>query len=194
MLRAYVVCLATVLVLSAGAHAGIFQIDQFDIIGGNFVLIGGPGSATSGNMGTYSHGQSVILPCGPSAMQNQNAMLSQGAGVVGSGGLHTVAQGAMACGVQGQLALGLTGPKVQGQTLGVGLLQGALNVGGPGSAGGAQGFVANQNQVLAVGGGTMSESQFIGAAQYANVSGGCSSGGLVVNALSINATQLQMAN
>lgn len=193
MLRAYVVCLATVLVLSAGAHAGISQIDQFNIIGKNLALVvGGPGSATVGNMATVIQGQSTILPGGTAAIQNQNAMLSQGAGVVGSGGLVGIFQGAKACGAQGQLALGFAGPKVQGQALGVNLLQAALKGNGPGSAGGAQGFVSNQNQVLVGGGRVMNESQFIGAAQYANVSGAGSS--LVVNALCISATQLQMAN
>lgn len=192
MLRAYVVCLATVLVLSAGAHAGIGQMEQFDIVEGNLVLlVGGPGSATGGNMATVGHGQFATLPGGTTAMQNENAMLSQSAGVVGSGGLFGVFQGGIAGGAQEQLALGFAGPKAQGQELGVGLLQIALKGNGRGNAGGAQGFVSNQNQTLVGRGGVMNESQFIGAAQYANVSGGGSSGGLVVNALCVTATQLQ---
>lgn len=196
MLRTYVVCLATVLVLSAGAHAGIGQIEDFDIIGDVLVLVvGGPGSATGGNMATVGHGQSATLPSGLAAMQNENAMLSQSAGVVGSGGplSLSVVQSGMAGGWQEQLAFSLAGPKAQGQSLGVGLLQTAQKVNGPGNAGGAQGFVANQNQAI-VGGGAMSESQFIGAAQYANVSGASSSNGIVVNALGITATQLQTTN
>lgn len=194
MFRTYVVCLATVLVLSAGAHAGIGQIENFDIIGDNFVLIvGGPGSSTGGNMATVGHGQSTTLPGGLTAIQNENVMLSQSAGVTGSGGLLSVVQGGIASGMQEQLALSLGGPKLQGQALGVGLLQTAIKENGPGNAGGAQGFVSNQNQAL-VGGGAMNESQFIGAAQYANISGASSSDGLVVNFLGITATQLQTAN
>ena len=194
MFRTYVVCLATVLVLSAGAHAGIGQIEDFDIIGDNFVLlVGGPGSSTGGNMATVGHGQSTTLPGGLTAIQNENAMLSQSASVVGSGGLLSVVQGGIAGGLQDQLALSLGGPKLQGQVLGVGLLQTVIKENGPGNAGGAQGFVSDQNQAL-VGGGAMTESQFIGAAQYANISGASSSDGLVVNFLGITAVQLQTAN
>lgn len=198
MLKVYGVCVATVLLLSASAFAtsplgGIGQSQNFNIIGENMVsMIDGPGSTAAGNMSTISQGQSVIECCKLTGMQNESSMLSQSANACGKCGILGVLQGAMVGGAQEQLANSCS-LKGQGQIFNMGLMQSATKTGGEGGASGAQGSVTDQEQSI-LGGGVMSECQFVGATQYADVSGACGSDSLAANTLGITASQTQMSN
>ncbi|MBN2183513.1 MAG: hypothetical protein JW715_16505 [Sedimentisphaerales bacterium] len=195
MLKIYTVCLATLLLLSVSpfvSAATIGQVEQFNLIGENAaVLTGGPGSAIGGNMATICQGQSVVECCILSGIQSENSMLSQSADAAGKCGILSVLQEAAIGGAQEQLA-STCGPKAQGQMLNVGLGQVASMVNADGGAGGGQGAVTDQQQTV-FGDGIMNESQFVGATQYADVSGKCGADAVATNLIGVTAQQTQMA-
>ena len=195
MLRKCLLSVAVILLLSSGALADIGQIGGFSVGAVNLVgRCGGPGfsSAKGGNITIVNQGQEVYKPFrGISAWQEEKGILVQCGSAEGAGGVSGVAQHATVQGLQGQLT-GRCGTTVQGQCLNVGLGQVAIKAGGVGGAEGAQGFVGGQTQVIATPRMTTTESQFVGVAQYSNVSGRPGSNAIVVNTVDVNMGQGQI--
>ena len=195
MLRKFLLSVAVILLLSSGALAGISQIGDIEI---DAVLLvgrcGGPGfsPAKGGNITIVNQSQEVYKPFrGISAWQEEKGILVQFGSARGTGGVSGVAQRATVQGLQGQLT-GRFGSTVQGQYLNVGLGQVAIKVGGVGGAEGAQGFVGCQSQTIATPRTISTESQFVGVAQYSNVSGGRGSNAIVVNTVNVKMGQGQI--
>ncbi len=183
---------AVILLLSSGAFAGIGQVQGFEIGALNLVgRCGGLGSAEGGNIAIVNHSQEVYKPLRSSVWQEEKGVLVQFGSAEGAGGLSGVAQHATVQGLQGQLT-GPFGTTVQGQHLNVGLGQVAIKAGGIGGAVGAQGFVGSQTQVITTPGTISTESQFVGVAQYSNVSGRLGSNAIVVNTVNVNMGQGQI--
>lgn len=193
MLRKFLLSVAVILLLSSGALAGIGQIGYIEI--GEVLLVGrcgGPGLAEGGNIAIVNQSQEIYKPFfGISAWQEEKGILVQCGSAGGAGGLSGVAQRATVQGVQGQLT-GRFGTTVQGQCLNVGLGQVAIKVGGVGGAEGAQGFIGGQSQTIATPRMISTESQFVGVAQYSNVSGGPGSNAIVVNTVDVKMGQGQI--
>ena len=102
-------------------------------------------------------------------------------------------QNASVNGLQSQLVMpGKRGFQAQGQSLTVGLDNVVRKTGGVGGAAGAQGFVGGQSQILVTPGGTSVNSQVVGAAQFASVSGGPGSNVVVNNSLDVQMGQSQI--
>jgi hypothetical protein len=89
--------------------------------------------------------------------------------------------------------LGKPGFQAQGQSLTVGLDNLVRQSGSIGGAEGAQSFVGGQDQILITPSGTSANSQFVGAAQSAAVSGGPNTNILVNNSLDVKMDQSQIA-
>ena len=193
MLRKIILSAVVILLLSSGAFADIGQVQGFSIGALNLVgRAGGTGSAKGGNILMVGHSQEVHKPFrGISARQEEKGILVQFGSARGTGGVSGVAQRATVQGLQGQLT-GRFGPTVQGQCLNVGLGQVAIKAGGVGGAVGAQGFVGSQSQTITTPCMTSTESQFVGVAQYSNVSGGIGSKALVVNTVDVKMGQGQI--
>lgn len=193
MLRKCLLSVAVILLLSSGALADIGQIGGFSVGAVNLVgRCGGPGSAEGGNIAIVNQSQVVHKPfCGIFARQEEKGILVQCGSARGAGGVSGVAQSASVEGLQGQLTQRF-GPTVQGQCLNVGLKQVALKVGGVGGAEGAQGFIGGQSQTIKTPHMTSTESQFVGVAQYSNVSGRPGSNALVVNTVDVKMGQGQI--
>ena len=192
MLRKCLLSVAVILLLSSGAFAGIGQVQGFEIGALNLVgRCGGRGEAEGGNIAIVNHSQEVYKPLRSSVWQEEKGILVQCGSASGTGGVSGVAQHATVQGLQGQLT-GPFGSTVQGQCLNVGLGQVAIKAGGVGGAVGAQGFVGSQTQVIATPRMTTTESQFVGVAQYSNVSGGPGSNAIVVNTVNVNMRQGQI--
>ncbi len=193
MLRKCLLFVAVILLLSSGALADIGQIGGFSIGAVNLVgRCGGPGSAEGGNITIVNQSQEVHKPFhGIFARQEEKGLLVQCGSAGGAGGMSGVAQRATVQGLQGQLTQRF-GPTVQGQCLNVSLGQVAIKVGGVGGAEGAQGFVGSQSQTITTPHMTSTESQFVGVAQYANVSGDRGSNAIVVNTVDVKMGQGQI--
>jgi len=193
MLRSFSLSVAVILLLSSGVFAAIGQAAGFSINALNMVQrVGGAGWAESGNIVMVGHGQ-MTYTAGTAAIQRETGILIQGARVAGIGGTTTVMQNASVSGLQGQIvATGTPGIQAQGQSLNVGLDNVVLKAGGIGSATGAQGFVGAQDQVMITPNGIGTNSQIVGAAQFASVSGGPGSNVVVVNTLDVKMDQGQI--
>ncbi len=192
MLRKCLLSVAVILLLSSGAFAGIGQVQGFEIGALNLVgRCGGPGSPEGGNIAIVNHSQEVYKPLHSSVWQEEKGILVQCGSARGAGGVSGVAQNATVQGVQGQLA-GRFGTTVQGQCLNVGLGQVAIKARGVGGAVGAQGFVGGQTQEIVTPRMISTESQFVGVAQYSNVSGGPGSNAIVVNTVDVKMGQGQI--
>lgn len=193
MLRKCLISIAVILLLSSGAPADIGQIGGFSVGAVNLVgRHGGPSSAKGGNIAIVNQSQGVHKPFfGISARQEAKGILVQCGSARGAGGVSGVAQRASVDGLQGQLTQRF-GPTVQGQYLNVGLKQVAFKAGGVGGAGGAQGFIGGQSQTIATPHVTSKESQFVGVAQYSNVSGGPGSKAIVINTVNVKMGQGQI--
>ncbi len=192
MLRKCLLSVAVILLLSSGVFAGIGQVQGFSIGALNLVgRYGGTGSAKGGNIAIVNHSQEGYKPLRSSVWQEEKGVLVQFGSAEGAGGVSGVAQRATVQGLQGQLT-GRFGTTVQGQCLNVGLGQVAIKVGGVGGAEGAQGFVGGQSQTIATPRMISTESQFVGVAQYSNVSGGRGSNAIVVNTVNVKIGQGQI--
>ena len=191
MLRGFSLSVAVILLLSSGAFAAIGQAEGFSIGALNMVQrVGGAGWAEGGNL--VGHSQKAYA-AGTAAIQKETGILTQGARAVGICGATKILQNASADGLQSQLVVpGKHGFQAQGQSLTVGLDNVVRKTGGVGGAAGAQGFVGGQSQVLVTPGGTSANSQFVGAAQYASVSGGPGSNVVVNNSLDVQMGQSQI--
>lgn len=196
MRKFYKVCIATLLLLAAGPLAlggSIGQVENFTLIGENAAAISsGPASAISGNMAEICQGQSLNQCCGLGAIQSEDSILSQSADAIGKCGILSVLQDAIIGGTQEQLATACS-TQAQGQLLTVNLGQLVSKTNGEGTAGGAQGSVTDQNQSI-YGSGLLTECQFIGATQYADVSGACGSDAIAANTLGVTGSQTQMSS
>ena len=193
MLRGFSLSVAVILLLSSGAFAAIGQAEGFSIGALNMVQrVGGAGWAEGGNFVMVGHSQKAYA-AGTAAIQKETGILTQGARAVGICGATKILQNASADGLQSQLVVpGKHGFQAQGQSLTVGLDNVVRKTGGVGGAAGAQGFVGGQNQILVTPGGTSVNSQFVGAAQFASVSGGSGSNVVVNNSLDVQMGQSQI--
>jgi len=193
MFKGLSISIVVVLLLSYGTFADIGQVEGFSIGAGNVIeRVGGAGWAEGGNTVMVAHGQEAYT-VGMAAIQEETGVLTQSAGAGGVGGTTAVLQQASANGLQGQvIGSGRAGPREQGQNLTVSLDNIILKAGGIGGAIGAQGFVGGQNQILVTPSGTSANSQFVGAAQFAAVSGGPGSNLLVNNTLDVKMCQDQI--
>lgn len=192
MPKKFLISVLVILLLSSGAFAGIGQVQGFSIGAVNMVKrVGGPGSAESLNIAIVGHKQKAgSFCCGSVAMQKEVGILGQYASVDGRGGKSFVLQGATVQGLQGQLVVG-RGPKAQGQSLNMSLGQLTVKNGGVGGAIGVQGFVGYQTQRIDTPRTKSTQSQFVGAVQYSNISGSPSSNIVVGSILDINMGQGQ---
>ena len=193
MLRSFSLSVGVILLLSSGVFAAIGQAEGFSISALNMVQrVGGAGWAESGNMVMVGHSQKVHA-AGTAAIQKETGILTQGARAVGICGATKIQQNASVDGLQSQLVVpGKHGFQAQGQSLTVGLDNVVRKTGGIGGAVGAQGFVGAQNQVMITPNGTSANSQFVGAAQFASVSGGPGSNVVVKNTLDVQMGQSQI--
>ncbi|HUT46435.1 MAG TPA: hypothetical protein VMX36_09120 [Sedimentisphaerales bacterium] len=193
MLRSFSLSVGVILLLSSGVFAAIGQAEGFSISALNMVQrVGGAGWAESGNMVMVGQGQRAYT-AGTAAIQKETGILIQGARVAGHGGATKILQNASVDGLQSQIVvLGKHGFQAQGQILTVGLDNVIRKTGGIGGAEGAQGFVGGQHQMLVTPGGTGVNSQVVGAAQYASVSGGPCSNVVVKNSLDVKMGQSQI--
>jgi hypothetical protein len=201
MNRKFIFSVVVVLLLSSGAFACIgcpggfsvigqaegFSMDASNVIG----RFGGVGSAEGGNMVMVGHAQEAHdIAGGTAALQEETAILTQSASSAGMGGASGVVEEAIINGSQGQ-NIG-PGMRAEGQSLEVGLNTITSQAGSIGSAVGAQGLVAAQNQMEITPNGISAGSQFVGAAQFSAVSGGPWSCVLVDNGLDVTLTQDSM--
>lgn len=193
MLRGFSLSVVVILLLSSGAFAAIGQAEGFSIGALNIVQrVGGAGWAEGGNLVMVGHSQKVHA-AGTAAIQKETGILTQGARAVGLCGATKIQQNASVEGLQSQLVvLGKHGFQAQGQSLTVGLDNVVRKAGGIGGAVGAQGLVGAQNQVMITPNGTSANSQFVGVAQFASVSGGPGSNVVVNNTLDVQMGQSQI--
>ena len=193
MFSGFSLSVAVILLLSSGAFAAIGQAEGFSIGALNMVQrVGGAGWAEGGNFVMVGHSQKAYA-AGTAAIQKETGILTQGARAGGICGATKILQNASADGLQSQLVVpGKHGFQAQGQSLTVGLDNVVRKTGGVGGAAGAQGFVGGQNQILVTPGGTSVNSQFVGAAQFASVSGGSGSNVVVNNSLDVQMGQSQI--
>ena len=193
MLRGFSLSVAVILLLSSGVFAAIGQAEGFSIGALNMVQrVGGAGWAQGGNLVMVGHSQ-TIHAAGIKAVQNESGILFQGAKAFGICGSTKIQQNASVDGLQNQLVVpGRHGFQAQGQSLTVGLDNVVRKTGGVGGAEGAQGFVGGQNQILVTPGGTIANSQVVGAAQFASISGGPGSNVIVNNSLDVQMGQSQV--
>ena len=107
MRRIFLFSAAVVILLSSGAFAAIFQMQDFSVDATNKVMrVGWGGSAQSGNMVMVGPQRQFDASCGSAAMQEEAAILTQSASAVGSGGAASVKQNASMDGSQGQFVTG----------------------------------------------------------------------------------------
>lgn len=193
MLRDFSLSVVVILLMSSGALAAIGQAEGFSIGALNVVQrVGGAGWAEGGNLVMVGHSQKAYI-VGAAAMQKETGILTQSASVYGTCGITKVMQNASADGRQSQLVIsGKPGFQAQGQSLTVGLDNVVRQSGSIGGAQGAQSFVGGQNQILVTPGGTTANSQFVGAAQFAAVSGGPNTSVVVNNSLDVKMGQSQI--
>ena len=193
MLRGFSLSVAVILLLSSGTFAAIGQAEGFSIGALNMVQkVGGAGWAEGGNLAIVGHSQKVHT-AGTAAIQKEAGILIQGAKAFGICGATKIKQDASVDGLQSQLVVpGKHGFQAQGQSLTVGLDNVVRKTGGIGGASGAQGFIGGQKQTLVTPSGTGTNSQFVGAAQFASVSGGPGSNVVVNNSLDVQMGQSQI--
>lgn len=195
MLKVFSISVIIILLLSFSALANISQSEGYSIDAFNGVgRVGGASSAEGGNMAMIGHSQEAHVPYrGGVALQDETGILTQSASAVGIGGATFVSKDASVEGLQDQLIAGYRGSLLkEGQLLKLNLGQEVHKFRGMGGAVGAQGFVGGQNQIIATPGMFSAESQFVGAVQYAAVSGGPCSNAFVDNNLDVKMDQGQM--
>jgi hypothetical protein len=193
MLRKFIISVAVILLLTSGAFADIGQVERFSIGSLNIVGRSGlVGSAKGGNLVIFSHSQKIQKPWFSTKIkQEEKGVLVQYGKAQGTGGVSGVAQRAKIRGIQGQYTKPF-GSTMQGQCLKVNLGQIALKSGGVGSTQGVQGFIGGQSQKISTPHVTNTGKQFVAIGQYASVSGGGGSTGIVVNAVSVEMSQGQV--
>jgi hypothetical protein len=193
MYKGFTLSVLVVLLMSSGALAAVGQAEVFSIGALNMVQrVGRAGWAEGGNLVMVGHSQKAYF-VGAAAMQKETGILIQNASVYGACGKTKVQQNASVDGRQSQLVMtGRGGFQIQGQSLNVSLNDVVRQNGTIGGADGAQSFVGGQNQILITPGGTSANSQFVGAAQFAEVSGGQNTNVVVNNSLDIKTDQNQI--
>ena len=193
MYKDFTLSVVVVLLMSSGALAAVGQAEGFSIGALNMVQrVGRAGWAEGGNLVVVGHSQKTYF-VGAAAMQKETGILIQNASVYGACGKTKVRQNASADGRQSQRVMsGRGGFQTQGQRLNVSLDGVMLQTGTIGGADGAQSFVGGQNQILVTPGGTSANSQFVGAAQFAEVSGGRNTNVVINNSLDIKMDQNQI--
>ena len=193
MYKDFTLSVVVVLLMSSGALAAVGQAEGFSIGALNMVQrVGRAGWAEGGNLVVVGHSQKTYF-VGAAAMQKETGILIQNASVCGACGITKVQQNASADGRQSQRVMsGRGGFQTQGQSLNVGLDDVMRQTGTIGGADGAQSFVGGQNQILVTPGGTSANSQFVGAAQFAEVSGGRNTNVVINNSLDIKMDQNQI--
>jgi hypothetical protein len=193
MYKGFALSVVVVLLISSGALAAIGQAEGFSIGALNMVQrVGGAGWAEGGNLVMVGHSQKAYI-VGAAAMQKETGILTQNASVYGTCGITKVQQNASADGRQSQLVMsGRGGFQTQGQSLTISLDDVVRQTGTIGGADGVQSFVGGQNQILVTPGGTSANSQVVGAAQFAGVSGGWNTNVIVNNSLDIKMDQNQI--
>jgi hypothetical protein len=169
----FVVCIATVCVLSSGAFAAIGQAEGFLIGAGNDVALVTDGAAENVNIVIVENSQNAASPSGRvTALQSETGSLVQGTSAVGMGGIFEAAQGAGAIGEQWQYAPDFGGLGVQGQNLDAGLGQDVVKLGGVGNVLAVQAFVGCQVQFIITPLGISANVQYVGVALFDGVGGG----------------------
>jgi len=193
MLRDFSLSVAVILLMSSGALAAIGQAEGFSIGALNVVQrVGGAGWAEGGNLVMVGHSQRAYT-VGAVAVQKETGVLTQNASVYGTCGITKVMQKGSAEARQSQLLItGKPGFQAQGQSLTVGLDNVIRQTGSIGGARDAQSFVGGQRQILVTPLGTTVNSQFVGVAQYAEVSSGPNTSVTVNNSLGVSMGQNQV--
>jgi len=187
MFRRFSFIVAFVLLLSSTSFAFI-QGEGFGIRERNAVQVVGFGSAQGINVAGVGQCQSAA-PVGGLAVQRQGALIGQSAAASSFGGTAGVCEAASVAGNQGQIITRrLDG---QSQDAGLCLKQDVYKFGCPGSATGAQGGVAGQQQTLITPKDAGAQNQAIGAQQFGRVEGGPGTIAAVDQSVRIHTSQQQ---
>jgi len=192
MLKCFVYSLVIVLLVSAGATAGIQQLQDFTIGVTNAVdLLHGHSSGIGSQIAVVNSEQFAPEVCRLWAIQDENAILHQAGSAVGRCAVLSLLQQGAAIGAQEQFLTDGCGPKSQGQVLGVGLVQEITRSEGPGGASATHDFVGDRLQALGSVSGSMSQDQFLHAIEQTDINGAADSEGRVTSGAVVTATQLQ---
>ncbi|MEJ2648501.1 MAG: hypothetical protein P8016_08870 [Sedimentisphaerales bacterium] len=198
MFRICMVCATTTLLLSTASFGignilptNIGQTQSFELYGTNPLSIVGRGWASSSNSSSADQDQSIKKLA--TLTQSEKGTLSQRASLCAQCGTVRVRQEGGAAGSQDQLltTIGRKSMAKQGQSLEAGLAQRVLKNFGSGSGQASQRSFADQSQSIVSAGTTMNQSQSVGAAQTANISGSGWGSTLAANTISVVTSQSQ---
>lgn len=186
MFKGLAVSAALLLLLSSASFAQIAQMQGFGMGQGNGAMVVGDGAAVSINASTVAVEQLALdVGCHSAGYQSTVGSIIQAAGAVGMCGLFAVDQNAGAIGAQIQLP----GTDIQDQQLHADMSQSVTQIGGQGSALGAQTFIGIQTQLSFNPWGGSANIQAIGVSQYDAVGGGPNGGTVVGGTANISAGQ-----
>jgi hypothetical protein len=192
MLRRFVLSLAIVLCVTAGAFAGITQLQDYIVGATNGILLqhghqNGDGSHTI----CINNDQCAEKICGAWANQSQTALLNQIGTACGDCAVLAVGQTFDALAGQTQAIGDCVGPMLQGQDFGLIGTQLVSKSHGGGSGTANQVFAGNQNQAAGTPVGAMRESSAIGAFENAALAGSAGATGAVTGGMSLSTIQAQ---
>lgn len=198
MLKSLVCSTVVLLLLSSVAVATSppdpkLQHQHFTIGAVNLVsLLGSGGHASCINTSTVIQNQHDRKLCSGACQDELVLFVQDGKAVGRCGGLFAVDQEALVGGDQLQFVGDGCGPKMESQTLGVGLVQMVTKVDGSGAATGQHTLAVVQNQAAHNSAGNMNQSNVVLAGQLSSVSGGPSTSGQVISGLTVGTTQTQV--
>lgn len=193
MFKQFVGAIVVAVVLTSGAWGFVGQEQGFNIGAANIIQWPtGIGSATTSHDAMFGHEQTAVGTW-PSAsgQQKETGIFTQTSSA--TGGPTFVAQNAKAEGTQ-QQATGVWSQPTnsQGQQAGVDFSTVIAKPGGAGAATATQGFVGGQVHTLVTPGTFSTESQVLGATEYASVVGGPFSRPTVTSTMKVDLGQGQL--
>jgi hypothetical protein len=201
MFKATLFCSAVLMLLSGTAFAVVvdcppgfkLQLEDFNIGAMNSVtLIGSVGTAASGNVAMIVHSQNDWKLCSD-GQQNELVIFAQNGDICAyCGGTWNIGQEALVAGGQMQLIGDGCDPKIQMQSLGVGLGQAVTKIDGTGAATAVHDVAVIQNQAANNSAGGMNEGSIVLAGQVSSITGGPCTTGQATSGLTVGTTQTQM--
>ena len=192
MFRRFVLSLAIVLGVTAGASADIIQLQDYIVGASNgIVLDHGHQTGQASHTICIDNNQCASKVCGAWAHQDQTALLNQIANACGHCAVLEVGQTFDALASQTQAIGDCVEPMLQGQDFG--LIGGQLVAKSEGEGGGHanQMFVGGQNQAAGNPLGMMIEGSHVGAFENTMLGGSAGSTGLVTSGMSLLTVQAQ---
>lgn len=192
MFTRFVLSLAIVLLATAGASAGIVQLQDYIIGASNGILFDhghqtGEGSHTI----CVNNNQCAEKICGARAQQDQTALLNQIGAACGHCSVLAVGQTFNALAGQTQAIGDCAEAMLQGQDFGLIGTQLVSKSDGEGMGRANQMFVGNQNQTAGNPTGMMRETSAVGAFENATLAGTAGATGVVTSGMSLSTIQAQ---